>query len=353
VVAETGVLGEMTSITFSPDGAWMYVPNYSSSVVEIIDPGTLQITGQLPASSIEENYDVPWSITASQDGRRIVVAGRVNLTVIDAVSQRVLGAVPYTVPLTGAYSQPGAVTLSPHGDRAYIVSNSPPGQIQVIDTALLRTANTLTLSDADDPTGAGVSPDSSTLYVGERYCTSGVSCDCYFDSCLPRLLEVNTTTLAITGQIALGTTNFYPGGIVITRDGNTAYVEGLPVPGGLTTSGGVSVVDLAAGQVTATIPVPNGWQPIAMAANEQFLYEAALSNCDYYSIRLSTQQVTCVAAPGNGEYIAVSANGAYVFSSGQLGTGVLAVATSPNGSGTYLGTVNLPGYSNGVAFSPF
>ncbi len=345
VVAETGVLGELTSIALSADSAWVYATNYSSSVVEIIDPDTLQITKQLAAGAIEDSYDVPWTITASRDGRRIVVAARVNLTVIDAVSQRVLGAVPYGAPFAGPIGVFGSVSLSPHGDRAYVVVNTTPAQIQVVDTSQLKTVAALSLTAAEYPTQSAVSPDSSTLYVGEQYCTSGQSCDCYFDSCLPRLLQIDTATLEITGQVALGARGYFPGGIALTRDGKTAYVEGLP------SSGGISVVNLTAGAVDTTIPNQLGWQPIALSPNQQFIYEATLSNCDYYSIGLATQQVTCVGAPGNGGDVAVSPNGAFVFSSS--GNSVLAVAASPDGSGTYLGTVSLPGASNGVAFSPF
>jgi YVTN family beta-propeller protein len=345
-IAQVGTIA-MSSIALSPDGSWIYVLN-ASSLVEIIDAATLQVSGQLPAGGTGNTYDAPWTIVASADGRIIVVAAGNNLTVIDAVHQRVVGAVPFTSPASGAWGTLfGSVSLSPHGGWAYVVESTSPPQIQVIDISLLKTVATLTLTSADNPTQSAVSPDASTLYLGEQYCPSGGSCDCYFDSCVPQLLKINTATLEITGQVVLGSTGFFPGGIAITQDGTTAYVEGLPG------SGGVSVVNLAAGQVEATIPVPYGWQPIALAANQQFLYESALSNCDYYSINLPTQQVTCVNVGGNGQDIAVSPDGTLVFSTNELSAGVGAVATSPDGTGTYLGSVNLLGQSNGVAFSPF
>jgi YVTN family beta-propeller protein len=341
VIAQTGALGQLVSITLSSDGSRIYVPNFNSSMLEIIDPETSQLSGQIPAGWTNGTYDTNYALTVSADGRRIAVAGALNFTFIDTVTQRVMGTVPFT---TTSF---GSVTLSPDGNRAYAIMGGPAGgapRIQVIDTKALTVTGVVNLTGADAPQQAAVSPDGSTLYVGERYCPSG-------GSCVPRMLEIDTATLTVAGQIVLSTSEFTPGGIAISQDGATAYVEGLYF------SGGVSVVDLTEGQVVATIPAQFGGGAIALARNQRFLYEFAPTNYFYYLIDLPAQKVTPVpdnvgVGWGYASDMALSPDGRLIYLTSETESYIVAFSTYPNGAAVFLGTINLPSASDGVVFSP-
>jgi len=343
VTANVATFGSLVSMTVSANGWRIYVPNFDSSTVEVIDPTTSQISGEIPAGWVTSPtgfYDKNYTMVGSADGRRLAVAAGLNFTFIDTVKQQPVGVVPFT----GTFV---SVSLSPHGERAYAVmkptSGGPP-QIRAIDTEELKMTGVLNLTPADQPSQDAVSPDGSTLYVSEQYCPSG-------GSCVPRLLEINAATLKVTGTVPLNISAFTPGQIAIAQDGKTAYVEGLY------SSGGVSVVDLTQGQVVTTIPAQYGGSAIALAHDQQFLYEIAPTNYFYYVINLAAQQATPV--PDNvgvpWEYpsaIAVSPDGRLLYLASELLGYMVAYSTHPDGTAVFLGTVNLPSAAAAVVFSP-
>jgi DNA-binding beta-propeller fold protein YncE len=168
---------------------------------------------------------------------------------------------------------------------------------------------------------------------------------------VPQLLEIDTASLQMTGQILLSTSEFTPGGIAIASNGTTAYVEGLYY------SGGISVVDLTQGQVVATIPAQWGGSVIALARDQQFLYEMAPTNYTYYVINLTTQQATGVPSGpgvlwGYETDMALSPDGRLIYVSSETEGYLQAFSTYPDGTAVFLGTVTLPGATNGVVFSP-
>lgn len=339
VIARPGTPGEMISITVSADGTEIYVPNFNSSMVEVIDPTTSQITGQIPSGWTGGVYDTVYTMEVSADGRRAAVMGAGSLSILNTETPGLIGVVP----IAGAF---GSVAISPHGDRAYAIIGAPSGsvaQIQVVSTAALRVAGIVNLTSADRPTQAAVSPDSATLYVGENYCPAG-------GSCVPQILTIDTATLTVTGQISFGASGPTPGGIVIAKDGATAYV----VSDYYTSS--VWAVDLTKGQVVATIPVGFGG-PIALGPSQKLLYELATSNYFFYIINLPTGQVAAV--PDNvGVYwgyaadMALSPDGTFVYLTSETDAYIVAYSMA-SGTPTFLTTIALPSATNGVGFSKF
>ncbi len=342
VIAQTGTLGYLVSITLSKDGSLMFVPNYDSAMVQVIDPQTSEITAQIPAGWETGVFDENYSMAVSADGRKIAVTGNLNVTFIDTAKQRVIGAVPFSAPYD-------CVTFSPHGDRAYLAVGGPTSgiaQVQVIDVETLTTTSSVNLTTSDQPLRDTVSPDGSTLYVsdqfGPAYCVTGANCE-------PELLAINIDNLAITQRITLGSNDITPGEIAISQDGTTAYVEGLPY------SGGLSIVDLAEGQVTSTIPAAYGSSPIQMTLNQKFIYELAESNYTFYLIDLATEQATGVSGTAgfNGASdIAVSPDGRLVYITSALSPAVFAFSSNLKGDVITLGAIGLPSASDAVVFSP-
>jgi len=342
ITAQTGTLGYTAALTVSPNGASIYVPNYGSSMIEAIDPQDSQIAYQIPGGWLGYGiYDTKYALAVSADGRSLALAGLLNVAFVDTVRQRLIGAVP----LAGPFD---SLALSPHGDRAYLVLGAVSGglpQVQVIDTSTLQVTGSLSLTAADQPAQSAMSPDGSNLYISERNCPSS-------GSCVPELLAIDTATMQVTQGIALSTDDFTPGGIAISRDGATAYVEGLYY------SGGISIVDLAQGEVTATISAQNGGPVIALSPDQRFIYNMAWSNYGYYLIDLATQQSTGEPS-GPGIYweyetgMALSPNGRLIYISSETEAYLQAFATYPNGTPVFLGTITLPSATDGVVFAQF
>ncbi len=343
VTARTGTPGQLVTITVSQDGTRIYVPDYGSSVVGIIDPRTGQVTGEIPAGWIYSVFDSNSTLAMSASGKRAVVLGTTNLSVIDVVEKKLAGVQPL-------YGKPLSVSLSPDGDRAYVTIGNNHGtapELVAVATTPTKLAGMLTLTAADEPSGSAVSADGSTLYLSEQYCPTA-------DSCEPRLLEIDTTSLTVTGQISLGTTVFNPGQVVLSSSGSTAYVSEVSD----SNSSGVGVVNLTKRTLTENIGVQYGYTWIALAPNQRYLYQAAESDYFLYFVDLAKQQVTPVPDSVNlyWEYpsgVAVSLDGKLLYLASETESYIAVFSIGPSGLPEYTGTINLPSGTRGVVFSPF
>jgi len=344
VIATVATLGQLVSIAVSADGQSIYVPNFESSMVEVIDPSTTEITGQIPAGAIDAIFDKPYTLRVSADGARAVVTGTASLTVIDAAGQQLIGVV----------SMPGVlndVALASHGNPAYVAMAAPAGgtaQILAVDTAALTVSGTMNLTSADRPVSAALSPDGSTLYITDENCPAG-------GRCVQQVSEIDTATLQIAGRIPLSASSELPGQIVVTTDGATAYVAN-PISA---SKGVISVVDLAQAVVAATIPleyIPGG---IALAPDQQTLYvlDGFITPggilAGGYIIDLQQLAITG-AFPGGPRYpsqIAVGPSSELVYVTNAT-RGEMEVFTAPPNRPPHKSGIALPGPSGGVGFSP-
>jgi YVTN family beta-propeller protein len=340
VTAPVATLGQMLSITVSADGQSLYVPNYDSSIVEVIDPATSRISAQIPAGSVYSFFDNTYTLRVSANGRRAVVTGYANLSVIDTIAQRLIGVVP----LAGSLKD---VALSPHGDAAYVVVAAPSGgtaRILEVDVNALKVAAARKLTAADWPVSAALSPDASMLYVAERNCPTE-------ESCVQQLLEIDPVTLQVVGQILLSpeySSIALPGDMVVTADGAAAYV--LTERADLE-SVVVSVVDLTQGVVVAAIPAGGG-NALALGPDQRILF--VTEGLDVFAIDLKKRAVAAIYT-GVTEYpskIAVSPSGDLVYVTSSNTDSLDAIDTGPNPP-TQSWVIPLPGTSGGVGFSPW
>jgi YVTN family beta-propeller protein len=236
-ITTVGVGSTPRGITITPNGAAVYVANYSSNTVSKISTATNTV---LATISVSGN---PHGITVTPDGTKIIVASHTgnSLAVIntatDAVATTIsLGRSPWNVKVspdsrfaytsnvnnntisvvdlqTNAVVTHVAVGGSPYelginrsGTRVYS-ANYGSGNLSVIDTSTNVVIQTV--SGINNPMGIEVSSDDQTVYVNE-YTTN-------------RVKWFNASTYAVNaGSIAVGS---YPWGMTMSPDGTRGYVS--------------------------------------------------------------------------------------------------------------------------------
>src|SRR5690242_1389536 len=140
------------TLAISPDGKTVYVTNYDSGGINTIDTATNQIVGAPIATPTGA-----WGMAISPDGTRGYFVTESKLFTVDLQARQVVGA-PVEV-----CSAPYDVIVTPDGARAYVVCAS---EVVVVDLA----SNTLV--GAPIPvnsayTGAS-SPDRKFVYLGNN-----------------------------------------------------------------------------------------------------------------------------------------------------------------------------------------
>ena len=72
----------------TPDGSKVYVPNYGSDTVSVIDTATNTVITTIPVGA------TPWGVAVTPDGSRVYVAnsGDNAVSVIDTISNTVIGS---------------------------------------------------------------------------------------------------------------------------------------------------------------------------------------------------------------------------------------------------------------------
>lgn len=336
-------LGKLVSVTVSADGQSLYVPNFNSSMVAVVDPATSAISNWIPAGQLDTLYPDSNALKVSADGTHLVVSGPVNLTVIDAVHQQLQGVVAMPGPSLD-------VAVSANGDAAYALISAPNGgtaQIVAVDAAALKLGNTAHLATADRPADMAISPSGGALYVTDENCPTP-------QTCAQQVLVIDTATLHVTSRIPLSSAAFIPGEIVVTANGATAYVSNAISP----EKGVISVVDLAQKELTGTISLPSNAKAIALAADQKSLFvldgfaTAGGLSAQGLVIDLQSQTVTA-ALPGDLEYpgqIAVGPSDQLVYVTSSNTYEIEAIRLPSNGPATR-SVISLPGASGGVGFT--
>lgn len=99
-------------LAVTPDGQYLYVANYNSDTVAIINTGTLELVNTLRVG------DAPWGVAVGADGGYVYVtnSGSDTVSVIDTTRRTVTANYP-----TG--DQPFGVAAAKNGNYAYIVNH--------------------------------------------------------------------------------------------------------------------------------------------------------------------------------------------------------------------------------------
>lgn len=301
----------------------LYVPNYESDNVSVIDGKTNQTVGAIPTGTDTG----PWTLAISPDGKTVYVTDYDSggISTIDTATNQIVGA-PITTP-TSAWG----MAISPNGTRGYFATESKMFTVDLQTRQLIGTP----VDVCSGPTDVIITPDGSRAYV---VCTSEVT-----------VVDLALNTV-VGAPIPVG--DAYLG--AVSPDGKTVYV-------GNRSGGSVTAIDTATNQPTS---ITTGGHPesVAVSPDGRRLYVADEEGAGIITVDAATRQVIPPLFSLSGveaEYLAVSPDGHKVFANGYDQGAVAGFDTTTNQligpilTGTGPGTLAfVPDQSPTASFAP-
>ena len=189
----------------------------------------------MPAFAADSHVS-PIALVAAKDGKTVYVAGH---TAGQVATLDVANATTRLVPVPGC---PTGLALANDGNSLFVSVAGPAGGVHVVDLKMGTISGSLPTGHT--PMAPVLSPDGNTLYVCNRFDN---------DVSVIKLKGAESPVrIAVTRE---------PVAAALTPDGKFLFVANL-LPDGPASSAyvaaSVSVIDTAAGQVSATLRLPNG-----------------------------------------------------------------------------------------------
>ncbi|MGW1783170.1 YncE family protein [Streptomyces sp. NPDC002143] len=169
-----------SGIAVDPNGERIYVANFGSNDVSIVDVRAAAETSRVKVGK------QPTALACSGDRLYVANAHDGTMSVVDADAQRVLDTVR-----TGR--RPRSLVASPSGDRVYVCNND--ATVSAIDTRTLGTVATIEVGH--NPVDTALDPSGTRLYVANRLSQS--------------ITVIDTTVLEAIRTIRLSTLSNRPG----------------------------------------------------------------------------------------------------------------------------------------------
>lgn len=207
--------------------------------------------------------DTPAGIAITPDNRFAYVANNNNDGIVGGDTVTVLDLLTNTVVTTisdASFNQPYTITINPAGTKAY-VTNSNSTTVTIITIATNTVAGTIT--GFDGPSGMVITPDGNTAYVNNYGGPGGLGSG---NGTTVRVVNLNTNS--ITGSAI--TVGLAPAALAITPDG--AYVYTANYVDGNPSTGTVSVIRTSDNAVIRTITGFSGPFAIAITPNGKQAY---------------------------------------------------------------------------------
>jgi YVTN family beta-propeller protein len=208
--------------------------------------------------------------------------------------------------------------------NAYITNDGGP--VSVIDTA----SNTVIATIPVGAWGVAVTPDGSTVYVGNRFFNT--------------VSVIDTASNTVTATIPVGLT---PEGMAVTPDGSEVYVAITA----FLSDGYVAVIDTATNTVIATIGPGDFFGGVAVSPDGSTVYVSNFFPSATVSvIDTASNTVTATIGVGAGpEGVAVTPDGSKVYVANRSNT-VSVIDTATN---TVISTITDPSFNSPIAFGVF
>jgi len=315
--------GTLSAVALDPHGRVLYIANRSDNSVLVIDAASSAVEATIP---VGEN---PSAIALDPHGQKLYVTNRSsgNVSVIDTASK----AVEATITVSQA---PSDVAVSPDdGHHVYVVHDSFPGPLSVIDAATNTVIKTLNAGAGFHLEHVAVTPDGRHAYV---------------TSIAGGVRIIDTATVSVSGSINVGGTL---SDVAVSPDGRQVYVAN-------TLSNNLSVIDTATDKVVGTIPTgPKGANPVgvAVAPSGTRVYVAnAGSTLESGAVSLvdagedPPAMLRLITVGAGASKVAISPDGHHAYVSDGSSTSVSVVDTADSS----VTTLDIGSPSLGVAVNP-
>ncbi len=167
VTATIGGVGQVETLTVSPDSARVYALDFNTSTMRVIDTATNTVTASVGVSN-------PSDVAVSPDGTRIYVVDEGTLPYYNNGSVTVLNSTTFAVEATIAVDDPGHLALSADGTQLYVTTSD---SVAIVDTDPASTHyNTVVNSvRTGDITVDVVAGPSNTTFYASNYLSNSVS----------------------------------------------------------------------------------------------------------------------------------------------------------------------------------
>ena len=291
--------GGPMAVAANPKGTYLYVANYGTGTVSVINLAKDEVT-----TTITVGYN-PTDVAVSPDGRYVYVTSSFSgvagpttrtLSIIDTAKNTVAKKI--------GVGDSNGVAFGPTGKYAYVTSNVG---VSIIDTATQELIGSI-------PVGAGldslvVSPDGRTLYVDTGYINNGSS-----------LFAVNIASRRVEATIK---EDLLPMALAV-NSGSRGVYEAFNDEQGVA----VKVISTATNSVAATVRAGHGGNGLALSPNGRYAYLTDPGGDALTVIDTTTRAVT------NNIHIP----------NGLPGTDPWAVAISPDGRHAYVTNFDYPDF---------
>lgn len=292
-------------ITVTPQNAgFAYIANTLSGTVSVINTITNTV-----ATTIQVG-EHPYTIAASQDGRRVYVANKYisngtssTLSVINTAANTVIATIS-----TGA--DPWDVAVSPDGSWVYVTDQSD--KITVINTATNMVVSTIKAGVF--LFGMVISPDGSKLYAADQGNNSIEVIDLKSNKLVSSIPSINI-----------------PLYMVISPDGNSLYVTGTDPASNVLNARAVYVINTTTNSLVTTIPVGTNAIGITITPDGKKVYVSNTNTNNVSVINTFTNAIeTTIAVGTTPEGISTSPDGTLVYVVNSASNNVSVINTVSN-----------------------
>ena len=333
LTATLAVESEPQGITFSPDGRKLYVAGSGSvTLLSAVTNKVLVPNTALPHSVAA----VAGGIVARPDGKRVyVTTGASGVAALDAALIQPIAAESITGFAAGPATQPGAqaLALSPDGALLYVADNLTGGVVRIVTLATRTFVSSAPFGPDLIPTAVVACPDGTRVYVS-------VVDPAHTVADFIAVLDAQSGG-SLAAPIVLGP-GAAPSGIVFAPDGGRAYVANRG-------TNAVSVIDVASSTAGAALTGFNA--PTAVAVTPDGAKVLVVNSGDHTITAVDIQtaggsppQIIATAAGTTSSLagIAVSPDGSHAYVSDALAntvseigsSGVITIALAGNGLGS-------------------
>ncbi len=302
-------------IVVDEDGSTLYVSDYSSDVVYVVNAtsGTITATARVGNS--------PSGMALWQDRLYVASKGSGGLAVINTTDLEV-SKVSYAM-------SPRYAAILPDGKKAYITN----GDIGTVTVLGMDTKSILSTIDAGGIMNRIVaSPDGKRVYVA--------------DTRNGQIVSIDTISDTITGNWSLGLT---PVDVATSPDGSLVYVvhdrKGADI-----SYDDLSVIDATTGKVLSTSQLGKYAGSLAVSLDNKKLYVCLWESDTVLVVDASTGRIASrIQAPGSPEDVKVSPDGKTAYVACPNGEGILAIDTN---SGNITASIAGSSHPHHIAITP-